>query len=175
MFDYAKPEIGAVAKDDMCIDWDDAIDLSIPEFVILEEGDYAFTVTKFERGWFPGGAKIPACNKAVFTLQVKTDEGVAVTHLDLLLYKTLAWKLSSFLQCIGISQGAEKRSVDWNGLVGKTGTGHFKARNYTDREGNERQANEITKFYPAKKEKPNTQQVSVAAPTNLKQDDIPFM
>ena len=49
------------------IGWDDQISVDGEQYVVLEEGDYDFTVTGFERGRFPGSAKIPACNKAVLT------------------------------------------------------------------------------------------------------------
>ena len=37
--------------------------------------------------------------------------------------------------------------MNWNAVVGSRGRGHFKPRNYTDRDGNERQANDVDKFY----------------------------
>lgn len=92
----------------MFLDWDDAIESDGQEFVILEEGDYNFTVTGFERGRFPGGQKIPACNKAALTLQVSTPQGVAVVHTDLLLYKSMEWKLSAFFRCIGQKKHGER-------------------------------------------------------------------
>ena len=45
---------------DMCMDWNDVIESDGQDFVLLEEGDYNFTITEFERGRFPGGNKIPA-------------------------------------------------------------------------------------------------------------------
>ena len=134
-------------KNEMFLDWDDAIETDGQELVILEEGDYNFTVTDFERGRFPGGAKIPACNKASLTLQVNTDKGVAICHTDLLLYKTMEWKLSSFFRCIGQKKRGERLVMDWSKVVGSKGRAHFKPRNYTDRDGNAKQANDIDKFY----------------------------
>lgn len=57
----------------MCMGWDDQIENDGQEFIILPEGGYNFTVTEFERGRFPGSAKIPACNKVTLTLEVKTN------------------------------------------------------------------------------------------------------
>ncbi len=131
----------------MFLDWDDAIESDGQEFITLKEGDYIFTVTDFERGRFPGGAKIPACNKAALTLQVKTSEGVATIRTDLLLYKTMEWKLSSFFRCIGQKKHGERVTMDWNRVVGSRGRAHFKPRTYTDRDGNERQANDVERFY----------------------------
>jgi hypothetical protein len=131
----------------MFLDWNDTIESDGQEFITLEEGDYIFEVTGFERGRFPGGQKIPACNKAALTLQVKTDAGVAVIKTDLLLYKTMEWKLSSFFRCIGQKKHGERVAMDWTRVIGSRGRAHFKPRTYTDRDGNERQANDVDRFY----------------------------
>ena len=131
----------------MLLDWDDAIESDGQEFITLEEGDYNFTVTGFERGRFPGGQKIPACNKASLTLQVKTDDGIAVIKTDLLLYKSMEWKLSAFFRCIGQKKHGERLQMDWNHVIGARGRGHFKPREYTDRDGNQRLANDLDRFY----------------------------
>lgn len=131
----------------MCLDWDDAIENDGQEFVTLEEGDYNFTVTGFERGRFPGGPKIPACNKAALTLQVKADDGIAIIHTDLLLYRSLEWRISAFFRCIGQKKHGERLVMDWNRVIGSRGRAHFKPRSYIDRDGNERQANDVDRFY----------------------------
>ena len=131
----------------MFLDWDDTIESDGQEFVILQEDDYNFTVTGFERGRFPGGQKIPACNKAALTLQVSVPQGIAVIHTDLLLYKSMEWKLSAFFRCIGQKKHGERLVMDWNRVIGSHGRAHFKPRSYTDRDGNERQANDLDRFY----------------------------
>ena len=131
----------------MYLDWNDAIESDGQEFVILEEGDYNFTVTDFERGRFPGGQKIPACNKAALTLQVRTDAGVAICKTDLLLYKTMEWKLSAFFRCIGQKKHGERLVMDWNRVIGSRGRAHFKPRTYIGNDGTERQANDLDHFY----------------------------
>lgn len=131
----------------MAMDWNDTIESDGQEFVILEEGDYNFEVTGFERGHFPGGPKIPACNKAALTLQVKTENGVASIRTDLLLYRSLEWRISAFFRCIGRKKQGERVEMDWNHVIGARGRAHFKPRSYVDRDGNERQANDLTRFY----------------------------
>lgn len=131
----------------MEMDWNDAIESDGQEFVVLEEGDYNFEVTGFERGRFPGGQKIPACNKAALTLQVKTDNGIAICRTDLLLYRSLEWRLSAFFRCIGQKKPGERLVMDWNTVIGSRGRAHFKPRPYTDRDGNDRVANEVDRFY----------------------------
>ena len=41
-------------EDKNMMDWNDTIESDGQEFVLLEEGDYNFVVTNFERGRFPG-------------------------------------------------------------------------------------------------------------------------
>ena len=131
----------------MCMDWGDTIENDGQEFVILPEGDYNFTVTDFERGRFPGSAKIPACNKAALTLQVRTADGkIATVKFDLILYRSLEWRISSFFRCIGQKKHDERLVMDWNKVVGARGHAHFKPRTYTTKDGEERQANDVDKF-----------------------------
>ena len=70
---------------DLLMDWSDSIDNEGQELIVLEEGDYVFKVTKFERGRYPGSAKIPPCNKAIITVEVQTEKGIATTRFDLIL------------------------------------------------------------------------------------------
>ena len=160
-----------VDNQNMFLDWDDAIESDGQEFVILDEGDYNFTVTGFERGRFPGGQKIPACNKAALTLQVQTDEGIAIIRTDLLLYKSMEWKLSAFFRCIGQKKHGERLVMDWNRVIGSQGRAHFKPRMYTDRDGNERQANDLDRFIDwDEKYFPVT-----GTWTDVSDDEIPFV
>ena len=64
------------------LDWNDIIEDDGQEFVLLEEGDYNFIVRDFERGRFPGSAKLPACNKAILTLaQSVQSQSPATAHV----------------------------------------------------------------------------------------------
>ena len=128
------------------LDWDDAIETDGNEFVLLPEGDYNFLVTGFERGRFPGGPKVPACNKAMITVQVTTAEGIATVKFDLLLYRSLEWRISSFFRCIGQKKHGEKLTMDWNKVVGSIGRAHFKQRTYTNQYGEEKTVNELDRF-----------------------------
>ena len=132
--------------ENMFLDWDDSIENDGQEFVILPEGDYNFTVTDFERGRFPGSVKIPACNKASLTLRVDTEDGVAFVKTDLLLYRSLEWKISSFFRAIGQKKHGERLVMDWNKVLGAQGRAHFKPRNYTASDGSERTTNDCDRF-----------------------------
>lgn len=135
-----------MATDNRIMDWDDVIQDDGQEFVVVPEGDYTFTVTGFERGRFPGSAKIPACNKATISISIDNDKGVANARFDLILYRTLEWKIASFFRCIGQKKHGEKVVMNWNGIVGARGKAHIKPRTYT-KDGEERQVNDVDRFY----------------------------
>lgn len=141
------------------IGWGDQIVADGGEFLLLDEGDYDFTVTALERGRFPGSAKIPACNKAVLTLTVQTQKGEANAKYDLILWSSLEWKISKFFRSIGQKKPGEAFVPRWNEVVGSKGRAHFKPRKYL-KNGEERQVNGISKFYDA----PQTQQNYASAP-----------
>ena len=126
--------------------WDDTIENDGQELVLLEEGDYNFVVTNFERGRFPGGQKIPACNKATITIQITTDEGLSSIKFDLLLYRTVEWKLSAFFRCIGQKKHGEKLTMNWNTVIGSQGRAHIKQRTYTNNYGEEKVINDVDRF-----------------------------
>jgi len=131
---------------DMCMDWDSAIESDGQEFITLEEGDYNFEITNFERGRFPGSAKIPACNKATITAVVRTATGIASVKFDLILYRSLEWRISSFFRCIGQKKHGERLVMDWNKVLGSKGRAHFKPRTYTNNNGEEKIVNDIERF-----------------------------
>ncbi len=137
---------------EMLMDWNDSIENDGQEFVLLPEGEYNFEVTNFERGRFPGGPKIPPCNKASITLQVDTKDGVAIVKFDLLLYRTLEWRISSFFRSIGQKQHGERLTMDWNKVVGSRGRARFKQRSYIDASGDERFVNDVDRFIDYKEE-----------------------
>ena len=134
-------------NENMFMDWNDSIETDGQEFVLLPEGDYNFRVTNFERGRFPGGPKVPACNKATITVEVTTKEGKAIVKFDLLLYRSLEWRISSFFRCIGQKKHGERLVMNWNKVLGSKGRAHFKPRTYTNRDGEERQTNDVDRFY----------------------------
>ena len=134
-----------MAMDPNVMGWDDVLENDGQEFVILPEGDYTFTVTNFERGRFPGSAKIPPCNKATLTISIDNDKGSATARFDLILYRTLEWKIASFFRCIGQKKHGEKVAMDWNKVVGARGKAHIKPRSYT-KDGGERWVNDVDRF-----------------------------
>jgi hypothetical protein len=135
-----------MAQDNRIMDWNDTIQDDGREFVILPEGDYFFTVTDFERARFPGSAKLPACNKATLSLDIDNDKGIATARVDLILYRTLEWRIASFFRSIGMKKHGEQVVMDWTKVVGARGKAHIKPRSYTGKNGEERQANNVENF-----------------------------
>ncbi len=128
------------------MDWNDTIETDGSEYIVLEEGDYNFVIMDFERGRFPGSAKIPPCNKATITANVRTEAGNASVKFDLILCRSLEWKLAAFFRCIGQKKKDEPLKMDWTKIVGSGGRAHFKPRSFTSSSGEERMVNDIERF-----------------------------
>jgi hypothetical protein len=126
--------------------WEDSIQNDGQEFILLPEGDYNYTVIDFERGRFNGSAKIPECNKAIITVQVETKEGISTIKFDLILYRSLEWRLSGFFRSIGQKKHGEKLVMDWSKVVGSKGRAHFKQRSYVNQNGDEKFINDVDRF-----------------------------
>lgn len=156
----------------MEMDWNDTILEDGQDLVLLDEGDYNFIVTNFERGRFLGGQKIPACNKATITVQVETEKGLSVIKFDLLLYRSVEWRISSFFRCIGQKKHGEKLTMNWNQVIGSKGRTHITQRKYTNQYGEEKTINDIGRFidYDPKFFAIDTQ----ANYPDINTDDLPF-
>lgn len=128
--------------------WNDEIEKD-SQFVLLPEGDYDFEVLAFERGRHTPGpnSKLPACNKAVLTIEVGGDQAAArITH-NLFLHTRTEGMLCAFFTAIGARKHGEKLVMDWNSVLGARGRCKVGIRTWTGNDGTERQSNEIKKFY----------------------------
>ena len=135
--------------------WEDEIQKD-SEFVLLPEGDYFFGVTSFERGRHPGSDKLPPCNKAILKLRVWGDAGeTSITH-NLFLHSSVEGLLCAFFVSIGQRQHGEKMSMNWAAVTGSMGRCHVGVRSYKDKDGNERQANQVTRFLEPEGSNANT-------------------
>ncbi len=145
---------------------DDSILEDGQQMQLLEEGDYNFTVASFERARHPGSAKIPPCNKAVLSLLIPMPGGNVVVKTDLLLYRTLEWRISAFFRAIGQKKHGERLVMDWSKVPGATGRVHIRVAEYEDKWKTLRKKNEVAYFI----DKDETKSGSSAA----SDDDIPF-
>lgn len=130
--------------------WDEEISKEGPEFILLPAGDYDFEVSSFERGRFDGSEKMSACNKAILNIKIETDEGVAVIVHNLFLHQKTEGFLSEFFMAIGQKKKGQPLKMDWNTVVGTKGRCKVGIRNWTSKDGNPMQSNEIKKFYEPK-------------------------
>lgn len=126
--------------------WDDEISQDSAEFALLPEGEYEFSVTGFERGRYPGGAKLPSCPKATVSLRFEGVEGVAVIKHNFFLHSKCEGLLCAFFTCLGMRKRGEPLRMDWPGTVGRTGRAKITVRSYTGNDGSEYQTNDVKKF-----------------------------
>lgn len=132
-------------------DWDSEINNESTDFALLPEGDYDFTVEKFERGTFDGSDKLPACKKAIVTFTIwGENDKISITE-NFLLCEALEWKLSSLFLAVGMKKHGEPLRMNWNALPGKTGKCHIYVDNYAKKEDKNGEktgySNKIKKFY----------------------------
>jgi hypothetical protein len=139
--------------------WDDTIEKDGGEFIVLPAGEYDFTVTKFERSRYGGGAKVPACNQAKLTITIHSKEygDVDVFH-NILLFSRLEGLISNFFTGIGLKKKGEKLRMNWSTVVGSTGRCKLEIHKYTKQDGTEGSNNQVKTFIPADEVKPQTQQ-----------------
>ena len=132
---------------DVPLDWDDSISNDGKGYTILDEGDYKYTVVGFDRGKFNGSEKLPACNKAILTLEFESAYGPVQITENLLLLQSLEWKISSFFRSIGQKKHGEELKPNWNKVLGSTGMAHIKPRKYVGKnDGLEKTTNSVAYY-----------------------------
>ena len=119
------------------LDWDGSIEKDSPEFIILPDGDYKFTVTNIERGRFNGSDKMPPCNKVTVHMKVSSAEGDVTLRKDLFLHSKCEGILCAFFTCIGQRKHGEKISMNWNAVPGSNGRASVTTREYNGKKYNE--------------------------------------
>ncbi len=129
------------------IGWDDEIK-NESTFSILPAGEYTFKVTKFERARHEGSAKLPACNKAIISMELTNVDGTrGFLQHNLFLHSSTEGMMCAFFTGIGQRKHGEALRPRWNEVVGSTGTCTVGIRKYTNNKGEERETNEIKKFH----------------------------
>lgn len=74
------------------------------------------------------------------------DGQTATCKEDLILYRTLEWKLASFFRAIGQKKSGERFVMDWTKVMGARGRAHFKPRTYVSN-GSEHTTNSVDRYY----------------------------
>lgn len=127
--------------------WEDEISDEGKEYSLFEEGDYKFTVEKFERARFKGSEKMPPCNMAKVTFTIwGADDKIEITE-NFLLNSKMEWKLSALFLAIGLKKHGEPLKMKWNQVTGAKGKCHVFIDTYTNKNGEEKKINRIKKFY----------------------------
>lgn len=127
--------------------WDDTIEHDSPDFILLPEGDYDFTVTELSRERHTGSAKLPPCNKAVLTLRFDTPDGTAFIKHNLFLHTKTEGMVCAFFTGIGQRKKGEPLKMNWNTVIGSTGRAKVTIREWTGDDGEVRKSNDIKRIY----------------------------
>lgn len=157
------------------MDWDSEIENDGKEQtprIILEEGDYKFTVSKLDRTMSKGSDKLPPSRMAKLTLSVESDQGTATVFTNLILHKSLEWKLSQFFRAIGQKRHGEKMKMNWGKVVGSYGIAHITKRTYIGQDGTEHETNDVSQFLDYDPQK-HGEDTFMKIPENTT-DEIPF-
>lgn len=136
--DYKGKELG----------WDDSVEKGT-EYVLLQEGEYDFTIESFERGRFEGSEKAPACPRAELKVKVETPDGVCVMNESLLLYDRMQWKLAEFFLSIGAEEVDGRVKMNWNMVPRATGRAIIEQR--AGQKDPSKKFNHVKKFLPKPK------------------------
>ena len=139
------------------MNWDDEIS-NESQFILLSEGVYDFTVTKFERAWHEGSAKIEPCPKAVLELTIDSPQGRAIVKENLLLANSLEWKLCQFFKSIGQKKHGVAFKMDWSKVLGAKGKAKIIINEYVGNDGNQYKNNKVDYFIDAP-EKPQDEEL----------------
>ena len=153
--------------------WEDEIQQE-SSYILLPEGDYRFTVEKFDRARHDGSGKIPPCNKAIVFIRVFGMDGSSVLlQENLFLHTMMEWKLSEFFASIGMKQKGQAARMNWQEVNGKSGICHVIIREYDKRDGSGKgKSNRIEKLYPSY-DQPQLAQNSTQPPCSAPQPSYP--
>ncbi|MCB6617090.1 DUF669 domain-containing protein [Ruminococcus sp. 210702-SL.1.03] len=129
--------------------WDDEISDEGEgySYTLLPEGDYEFTVAKFERARHAGSAKVPPCNMAKVTFTVWGAEDKTEITENYFLCKKFEWKLSQLFLSVGLKKHGEPLRMNWAALTGAHGKCRVYIDNYTKKDGTEGKSNKIRRLY----------------------------
>lgn len=127
-------------------EWDDEIQKD-NNFETLPEGDYDFTIERYERARHAGSDKIPPCNKAIVFFNIKTPDGKETTiQENFILHTKMEWKLSELFCGVGLKKKGEKLRMNWTALPGLKGRAQISLD--VDKNDPNKKYNHIKKIYP---------------------------
>ena len=135
--------------DNYAIGWDDDIYADEPEYKLLDDGDYDFTVESFERTMYGGSEKLPECMKISVTFVCTNGVDTGKVIENFYLAKKSEWRIGAFLTSVGLKTKNEATKPSKIGQsIGLTGRCKVTTRKWTGNDGNEKSSNSIREFYP---------------------------
>jgi hypothetical protein len=127
--------------------WDAEIDQDGGDFTLLPAGEYPFRVVKLEKARFGGKAGgLPPCNQVKLTLDVGDAENSTTINTNLFLHTRTAGFLGAFFRSIGARKHGEKMIMDWSKVQGATGRCKVSIREWTGKDKEKHETNEIKAF-----------------------------
>lgn len=118
-----------------------------PSFELLEAGYYPFRVKKLDKERFEGSAKMASCSRAKLTLEVNVGDHEATITDHIMLNTKTQWRVARFFECLGFTRDDEGRmKMHWNDVEDKEGWLKIKVREYTDKNGNKKQTNDVDEY-----------------------------
>lgn len=131
------------------LDWNSEISHD-SEFTLLPDGEYDFTVKKFDRARHNGSDKLPPCNKAVLTIEVTDGTKKTTIEHNLFLHQKTEGFLCEFFTSIGQRKHGEPLRMNWPAVVGAKGRCKVYVDKWTGRDGQPKETNKIKKFVAPK-------------------------
>ena len=106
-------------------------DVEEQEYVLLEPGEYEFTVDSVEYGDYNGSSKIPPCGMVTVSLHVDAEQGRAFLKNNFYICRECAGLIAAFYKSIGLlKDGQKKFTPDWDSIKGMTGIVKTSQREY---------------------------------------------
>jgi hypothetical protein len=127
------------------LDWNEEIK-NDSSYTLLEEGEYDFVVTAFERSRSKGMGKLPPCNMAVVTFEVSSDQQATAIQERFVLHSSLEWKMCEFFIATGQRKHGDPFNMDFPGSIGRHGRCKVIVEPFTKKDGTEGKSNKIAKF-----------------------------
>ena len=90
-----------MAEEGRELGWDDTITKDSSEFDPIPEGDYDFTIERYDRARSQGKGKLPPCNMAIVYFRIMDRDREVVIRENFILHTSLEWKLSELFRWIG--------------------------------------------------------------------------
>lgn len=114
------------------LSWDSEISAVYDEFITLKEGEYPFVVKNVERRQYSPGpnSKLPPCPEANVQIEIESDQGIVQVFERLFLVQKMAFRLTQFFVSIGMVGDNGRIVMDWDKVIGKTGTVKIKNEEY---------------------------------------------